>query len=217
MEPRHSRQNSLANQEYPAPATVTYQDSGYSTGPSPSVRRRRRALDGVAAGARPGSLGSSGELSVVSERLMAKRDSRVSLETQLSEGSTPRSSLQALARPGGPRDDRTSSSHSLTPSASNHGDSALSTLAVDGEGCYKATYGKKMSLDASIQSSAENPCQVSCVCVFVCLFVCCHSSRLKEMFYIRDPPHPPSCCCRNNAASSFLLQNQNIPLERHSP
>ncbi|XP_062314672.1 rho GTPase-activating protein 39-like isoform X1 [Osmerus eperlanus] len=162
MEPRHSRQNSLANQEYPAPATVTYQDSGYSTGPSPSVRRRRRALEGVA-GARPGSLGSSGELSVVSERLMAKRDSRVSLETQLSEGSTPRSSLQALARPGGPRDNLTSSSHSLTPSANNHGDSALSTLAADGEGCYKPTYGKKMSLDASILSSPENPCQAGSV------------------------------------------------------
>ncbi|XP_063065232.1 rho GTPase-activating protein 39 isoform X1 [Engraulis encrasicolus] len=91
---RHSRQSSLASQqEYPGPAAITYQDSGYSTGPSPSLRRKNRrrppgGLTGLTGGGggsigglpgglsgghgRPGSVGSAGELSALNDKLMAE-------------------------------------------------------------------------------------------------------------------------------------------------
>ncbi|XP_076839788.1 rho GTPase-activating protein 39 isoform X2 [Brachyhypopomus gauderio] len=69
-EPHHSRQSSLASQEYPGPGPVVYQDSGYSTGPSPSLRRRSRRR-GAGPG-RPGSAGSGGELGALSEQLLAE-------------------------------------------------------------------------------------------------------------------------------------------------
>ncbi|KAL2103729.1 hypothetical protein ACEWY4_000597 [Coilia grayii] len=94
-EARHSRQSSLASQqEYPGPAAVTYQDSGYSTGPSPSLRRKNRRRPpnpgtgtgtgtgpgGLAGGGggvcggqgRPCSAGSAGELNALNEKLMAE-------------------------------------------------------------------------------------------------------------------------------------------------
>ncbi|XP_059836876.1 rho GTPase-activating protein 39-like isoform X2 [Hypanus sabinus] len=66
----HSRQSSMQSQEYPT-SVISHQDSGYSTGPSPSLRRRkgRRTAAGQA---RPGSLGSSSELNVLNEKLMAE-------------------------------------------------------------------------------------------------------------------------------------------------
>ncbi|XP_051933170.1 rho GTPase-activating protein 39 isoform X2 [Hippocampus zosterae] len=74
MEARHSRQSSQASQDF-APstpqATANYQDSGYSTGPSPGLRRKSRRRTGAAA-ARPGSVGSGGELCALNERLMAE-------------------------------------------------------------------------------------------------------------------------------------------------
>uniref|UniRef100_UPI00398F5C2A rho GTPase-activating protein 39-like n=1 Tax=Pristiophorus japonicus TaxID=55135 RepID=UPI00398F5C2A len=66
----HSRQSSMQSQEYPT-SVISHQDSGYSTGPSPSLRRRkgRRTMAGQA---RPGSLGSSSELNILNEKLMAE-------------------------------------------------------------------------------------------------------------------------------------------------
>ncbi|XP_048464369.1 rho GTPase-activating protein 39 [Rhincodon typus] len=66
----HSRQSSVQSQEYPT-SVVSHQDSGYSTGPSPSLRRRKGRKT-MAGQARPGSLGSSSELNVLNEKLMAE-------------------------------------------------------------------------------------------------------------------------------------------------
>ncbi|XP_060692489.1 rho GTPase-activating protein 39 isoform X2 [Hemiscyllium ocellatum] len=92
----HSRQSSVQSQEYPT-SVVSHQDSGYSTGPSPSLRRRKGRKT-VAGQARPGSLGSSSELNVLNEKLMAEmravvgrtatagvRGSRSSLNADLAE------------------------------------------------------------------------------------------------------------------------------------
>ncbi|XP_014001372.1 rho GTPase-activating protein 39 isoform X2 [Salmo salar] len=182
MEARHSRQNSLASQEYPAPAAVTYQDSGYSTGPSPSLRRknRRRALGGGAGGAgqgRPGSVGSTGELSALNEKLMAEmravvsrsntlRGSKASLDTEMSEGSVPRarSPLNSLKKHGGrsaSREDISASNRSLyrAGSGSNHDDVPLSPLVSDGMVRQKRTYEKVDTLEKSItsQNSLSSP------------------------------------------------------------
>ncbi|KAL4655301.1 rho GTPase-activating protein 39-like isoform X1 [Arapaima gigas] len=169
IEARHSRQNSLASQEYPAAATVTYQDSGYSTGPSPSLRRknRRRQLAGQG---RPGSVGSSGELTALNEKLMAEmravvsrsntmRGSKASLDTEMSENSIPRtrSPLDSLKKYGGrvngSRDDVNSSNCSLHRAGStNHGDVPISPLASEGTGRQKRTYEKVDSMEKSATS-----------------------------------------------------------------
>ncbi|XP_030231673.1 rho GTPase-activating protein 39 isoform X1 [Gadus morhua] len=92
MEARHSRQSSQASQDFP-PSTPQppplYQDSGYSTGPSPSLRRKSRRRTGAAGaagtGGRPGSVGSSGELSALNERLMAEMREVVSRSNTMRE------------------------------------------------------------------------------------------------------------------------------------
>ncbi|XP_030625509.1 rho GTPase-activating protein 39 [Chanos chanos] len=151
LEGRHSRQSSLASQEYPGPAAVTYQDSGYSTGPSPSLRRknRRRAVGpssgpgaGSVQGGRPGSIGSSGELNALNEKLMAEmravvnrsntlHGSKASLDTEMSS-------------------DVTTSNRSLYHPGSNHGDGSS---AMEGGGVrQKRTYEKVDSLEKSVTS-----------------------------------------------------------------
>ncbi|RXN30914.1 rho GTPase-activating 39-like protein [Labeo rohita] len=179
LEPRHSRQSSLASQEYPGPAAITYQDSGYSTGPSPSLRRknRRRAALGAGSG-RPGSVGSSGELNALNEKLMAEmravvnrsnalHGSKASLDTEMgseASGSTARSPVSSLkmgARGGESREDVTSSNRSLYRGGSNnHGDVVLSPLVTDGlGGRQKRTYEKVDSLEKSVtsQTSLSSP------------------------------------------------------------
>ncbi|XP_043946099.1 rho GTPase-activating protein 39-like [Protopterus annectens] len=69
IEAHHSRQSSLQSQEYPT--VVSQQDSGYSTGPSPSLRKRRGRRQVVANG-RPGSVGSSSELNALNDKLIAE-------------------------------------------------------------------------------------------------------------------------------------------------
>ncbi|XP_061114844.1 rho GTPase-activating protein 39-like isoform X1 [Conger conger] len=166
IEARHSRQNSLASQEYPAAATVNYQDSGYSTGPSPSLRRKNRRRQ-MAGQGRPGSVGSSGELNALNEKLMAEmkavvgrsntvRGSKASLDTEMSENSIPRArspldSLRKYAGRGGSREDLSASSRSLHR-AGNHGDVPLSPLACEGTGRQKRTYEKVDSLEKSVTS-----------------------------------------------------------------
>lgn len=179
LEPRHSRQSSLASQEYPGPAVVTYQDSGYSTGPSPSLRRknRRRAALGIGSG-RPGSVGSSGELNALNEKLMAEmravvnrsnvlHGSKASLDTEMgseASGSTARSPVSSLkmgARGGESRLDVTSSNRSLyRGGGNNHDDVVLSPLVTDGlGGRQKRTYEKVDSLEKSVtsQTSLSSP------------------------------------------------------------
>ncbi|XP_066528010.1 rho GTPase-activating protein 39 isoform X2 [Hoplias malabaricus] len=179
-EPRHSRQSSLASQEYPGPAAITYQDSGYSTGPSPSLRRknRRRALGAVGLGSgRPGSTGS-GELCALSEKLMAEMKaavsrsaSKASLDTEMgSEASgsvtarSPPGSLRNAARTGtmhGSREDVTVSERSLYRNGGcNHGDVPMSPLALEGGASrQKRTYEKVDSLEkcGESQTSLSSP------------------------------------------------------------
>uniref|UniRef100_K7GIA1 Rho GTPase-activating protein 39-like n=1 Tax=Pelodiscus sinensis TaxID=13735 RepID=K7GIA1_PELSI len=69
LEAQRSRQSSPPAQEYPT--AVSQQDSGYSTGPSPSLRKRRGRRLGAGQG-RPGSVGSSSELSALNEKLLAE-------------------------------------------------------------------------------------------------------------------------------------------------
>ncbi|KFP87342.1 Rho GTPase-activating protein 39, partial [Apaloderma vittatum] len=97
MEAHHSRQNSLQTQEYPT--GVSHQDSGYSTGPSPSLRKRKGRRQGTAQG-RPGSVGSSSELTALNDKLIAEmravvgrsaagRGSKASLDAESLENSIP--------------------------------------------------------------------------------------------------------------------------------
>ncbi|EMP41326.1 Rho GTPase-activating protein 39, partial [Chelonia mydas] len=96
MEAHHSRQNSPQAQEYPT--VISQQDSGYSTGPSPSLRKRkgRRQMAGQG---RPGSVGSSSELSALNDKLIAEmravvgksaacRGSKASLDADMLENAT---------------------------------------------------------------------------------------------------------------------------------
>ncbi|XP_065105949.2 rho GTPase-activating protein 39 isoform X2 [Paramisgurnus dabryanus] len=174
LEPRHSRQSSLASQEYPGPAAVTYQDSGYSTGPSPSLRRknRRRAAMGAGSG-RPGSVGSSGELSALNEKLMAEmravvnrsntiHGSKASLDTEVgseASGSTTRSPLSSLkkgARGGGVLGSREDVAALFRGGVINHGDVLVTDLLA---GRQKRTYEKVDSLEKSgtSQTSLSSP------------------------------------------------------------
>ncbi|XP_041952760.1 rho GTPase-activating protein 39 isoform X2 [Alosa sapidissima] len=196
MEARHSRQSSLASQqEYPGPAAITYQDSGYSTGPSPSLRRKNRrrppgagagaGLAGAAAAAaaagqgRPGSVGSTGELNALNEKLMAEmravvsrsntiHGSKASLDTEIGSetGSAPRARtpLDSLHKygggGGGSREDMSASNRSLYRAAGgSHAELPLSPLAAEGGGRQKRTYEKVDSLEKSItsQTSLSSP------------------------------------------------------------
>uniref|UniRef100_A0A8C9EK79 Rho GTPase-activating protein 39 n=1 Tax=Pavo cristatus TaxID=9049 RepID=A0A8C9EK79_PAVCR len=97
IEAHHSRQNSLQTQEYPT--AVSHQDSGYSTGPSPSLRKRKGRRQGAGQG-RPGSVGSSSELTALNDKLIAEmravvgrsaacRGSKASLDAQSLESGIP--------------------------------------------------------------------------------------------------------------------------------
>ncbi|KAM9859750.1 rho GTPase-activating protein 39 isoform 2-T2 [Aulostomus maculatus] len=178
MEARHSRQSSQASQDFPSStpqATANYQDSGYSTGPSPSLRRKSRRRVGAAGGAggRPGSVGSSGELSALNERLMAEmrevvsrsntmREVRVGLDPEIVERgvvSRTRSPADSLRWYGGggtssagrctSREDLSGAGHSL----SKAGNPALTPLEIPGR--QKRTYEKVDTLEMSINSQAS--------------------------------------------------------------
>ncbi|XP_063153342.1 rho GTPase-activating protein 39-like [Candoia aspera] len=69
MEAHNSRQNSLQAQEYPT--VISQQDSGYSTGPSPSLRKRKGKRHTPGQG-RPGSVGSNSELTALNDKLIAE-------------------------------------------------------------------------------------------------------------------------------------------------
>ncbi|XP_055773271.1 LOW QUALITY PROTEIN: rho GTPase-activating protein 39-like [Salvelinus fontinalis] len=142
MEARHNRQSS---QDFPTPpgprTTTTYQDSGYSTGPSPSLRRKSRRRLG--AGGRPGSVGSSGDLCALNERLMVEMREVVS-----------RSNTMREMKAGGlaAREDVPSASRLLSR-VGNHSIPALAPLEMPGR--QKRTYEKVDSLEKSITSQAS--------------------------------------------------------------
>lgn len=206
MEARHSRQSSQASQDFPSStpqATANYQDSGYSTGPSPSLRRksRRRVGAGGGAGGRPGSVGSSGELCALNDRLMAEmrevvsrsntmREVRAGLDPEMGERvviprtRSPADSLRWYGGGGGrgsaarcaSREDLTGAPRTMK-GASNCGNLALSPLEIPGR--QKRTYEKVDTLEMSVNSQASlsspetpgPPSQVTHI-MFMCVCMC---------------------------------------------
>lgn len=192
IEVHHSRQSSEVSQDYstPPPPTGTYQDSGYSTGPSPSLRRKSRRRMGAATQGRPGSVGSTGELSALNERLMAEmrevvsrsstmRETKASLDSDMLEGCSVQSSPSPLGLPSrfgvgarcSSREDIASSSRSLSR-LGNHACVTLSTLEIPGR--QKRTYEKVDTLEKSVNSqvnlsSPETPGPSSQVCLYYAL------------------------------------------------
>ncbi|KAJ0023254.1 hypothetical protein NQD34_003153 [Periophthalmus magnuspinnatus] len=176
MEARHSRQSSQASQDFPPSTpqpTANYQDSGYSTGPSPSLRRksRRRVGPGAGAGGRPGSVGSTGEL-CAHEKLMAEmrevvsrsntmREVRAGLDNQdmVDRGVVPhtRSPANSLRWYGGGTggSGRSSSREDLNSAGRSLGraNPALSPLEMPGR--QKRTYEKVDTLEMSVTSQAS--------------------------------------------------------------
>ncbi|XP_049327637.1 rho GTPase-activating protein 39 isoform X1 [Astyanax mexicanus] len=173
MEVHHSRQTSQVSQDYstPPPPTGTYQDSGYSTGPSPSLRRKSRRRIGAGIQCRPGSVGSTGELTALNERLMAEmrevvsrsntmRETKTGLDSEMLEGCTVQQSRSPLGSPrrfgGGARcssrEDIASSSRSLSRSG-NYASVTLATLEIPGR--QKRTYEKVDTLEKSINSQVS--------------------------------------------------------------
>lgn len=160
MEVHHSRQGSQGSQDYstPPPPAVSYQDSGYSTGPSPSIRRksRRRIAQG-----RPGSVGSTGELTALNERLMEEmrevvsrsntmRETKTSLDSEMSEGS---SSLRTHSvGQCSSREDVASCSKSLNRTNNNP---SMAFTPLDIPGRQKRTYEKVDTLEESYLSLPE--------------------------------------------------------------
>ncbi|XP_024125079.1 rho GTPase-activating protein 39 isoform X1 [Oryzias melastigma] len=176
MDARHSRQSSQASQDFSSStpqATANYQDSGYSTGPSPSLRRKSRRRV-VAGGGRPGSVGSSGELCALNERLMAEmrevvsrsntmREVRAGLDPEKGEKGvltpSPADSLRwygagaAVPTARCPsREDVAGASRSLKGTG-NYGNPALTPLEIQGR--QKRTYEKVDTLEMSISSQAS--------------------------------------------------------------
>ncbi|XP_035244580.1 rho GTPase-activating protein 39-like isoform X1 [Anguilla anguilla] len=166
MEARQGGPGGLASPECPSATPLHCQDSGYSTGPSPSLCRQSRRRPPAAQG-RPGSMGGGAELDALSERLMAEvraavsrsstvRDSRASLDTQASGSSAPNPPRARSSRCSGSREDVASSSHSLYRPGS-HGDAPRSPLVPEGPGRQKRTYEKVDTLEKLGLSSPGTP------------------------------------------------------------
>ncbi|XP_075428660.1 rho GTPase-activating protein 39-like [Ascaphus truei] len=168
MEAHHGRQSSLP-QDYPT--VVSQQDSGYSTGPSPSLRKRkgRRQATGQA---RPGSVGSSSELNALNDKLIEEmrsvvgrsatcRDSKSSVDTEMLENPIPadgnkvRFQMDPLKKcvGRGSRDDITASSRSLYRPVAESRESCNGELTAQQEVVrQKRTYEKIDFLEKKITS-----------------------------------------------------------------
>ncbi|XP_052425568.1 rho GTPase-activating protein 39 isoform X1 [Carassius gibelio] len=162
MELHHSRQGSQGSQDYstPPPPAVSYQDSGYSTGPSPSLRRKSRRRMGAGAQGRPGSVGSTGELTALNERLMEEmrevvsrsntmRETKTSLDSEMSENSSSQRT-HSVGRCSS-REDIASCSRSLSKT-SNHSSMVFTPLEIPGR--QKRTYEKVDTLEKSVTLSS---------------------------------------------------------------
>ncbi|XP_051532355.1 rho GTPase-activating protein 39-like isoform X2 [Myxocyprinus asiaticus] len=162
MEVHHSRQGSQGSQDYstPPPPAVSYQDSGYSTGPSPSLQRKSRRRMGSGAQGRPGSVGSTGELTALNERLMEEmrevvsrsntmRETKASLDSEMSDGFSTQRTLSVGQCSS--REDLASSSRSLSRTG-NHTNEAFTPLEIPGR--QKRTYEKVDTLEKSVALSS---------------------------------------------------------------
>ncbi|XP_048879737.1 rho GTPase-activating protein 39-like isoform X1 [Brienomyrus brachyistius] len=155
-EGRHNRQGSLALQERPPGVGLSYQDSGYSTGPSPGQRRksRRRPPTGQGWG---GSIGG-GDLGALNDRLVAEMRARSSC---LGPGApvvpppprSPPRSLHGLTAGPSPEDGAVGPPGSL---ARRHCDvSPTPTATADGAGGHKRTYEKVDTLEKGTNSQSS--------------------------------------------------------------
>ncbi|OCT60597.1 rho GTPase-activating protein 39 [Xenopus laevis] len=172
MEAHHNRQNSLP-QDYPT--VVSQQDSGYSTGPSPSLRKRKGRRQGNVQ-IRPGSLGSSSELNALNDKLIAEmrtvvvrntagQGSKTSLDTALLEHSIPPDGnrvwfqTDALKKGSGrgSRDDMSASSKSLYRVGPENRENNQGEMAVQQEVVrQKRTYEKIVTSQISLLSSESS-------------------------------------------------------------
>uniref|UniRef100_A0A8C4YBW5 Rho GTPase-activating protein 39 n=1 Tax=Gopherus evgoodei TaxID=1825980 RepID=A0A8C4YBW5_9SAUR len=172
MEAHHSRQNSPQAQEYPT--VISQQDSGYSTGPSPSLRKRkgRRQMAGQG---RPGSVGSSSELSVLNDKLIAEmravvgksaafRGSKGSLDVDILENATSTGSSKVRFQSDHlkkgviqlSRDDVTSSNRSLHRQGLERRGSFSNDPATQQDVVRsKRTYEKMDSLEKNVTSQTS--------------------------------------------------------------
>ncbi|KAM3922758.1 rho GTPase-activating protein 39-like isoform 2-T2 [Leptodactylus fuscus] len=166
MEAHHNRQNSLP-QDYPT--VVSQQDSGYSTGPSPSLRKRKGRRQGTVQ-TRPGSVGSSSELNALNDKLIAEmrsvvcrttavRGSKTSLDTDMIENIAPdnnkvrfqtESLKNCMGR--GSRDDLTSSSRSLYRPGTETRDYKAEAVAQPEVVRQKRTYEKMDFMEKKVTS-----------------------------------------------------------------
>ncbi|XP_015263716.1 PREDICTED: rho GTPase-activating protein 39-like [Gekko japonicus] len=172
MEAHHSRQNSLQTQEYPT--VISQQDSGYSTGPSPSLRKRKGRRQAPGQG-RPGSVGSSSELSALNDKLIAEmravvnrsaacRGSKGSLDAEmlenanLPEGNKIKFQSDRLKKCSSrsSRDDVTSSNRSLYRPRMNSRGSLSNDPAIQQDTVrQKRTYEKIDSLEKNMASQTN--------------------------------------------------------------
>ncbi|KAM7150653.1 rho GTPase-activating protein 39-like isoform 1-T1 [Macrochelys suwanniensis] len=172
MEAHHSRQNSPQAQEYPT--VISQQDSGYSTGPSPSLRKRkgRRQMAGQG---RPGSVGSSSELSALNDKLIAEmramvgksaacRGSKASLDADMLENATSTGSSKVRFQSDHlkkgviqrSRDDVTASNRSLYRQGLERRGSCLNDPATQQDIVRsKRTYEKMDSLEKNVMSQTS--------------------------------------------------------------
>ncbi|XP_063000783.1 rho GTPase-activating protein 39-like isoform X2 [Elgaria multicarinata webbii] len=182
MEAHHSRQNSLQAQEYPT--VISQQDSGYSTGPSPSLRKRKGRRQAPGQG-RPGSVGSSSELSALNDKLIAEmravvnrsaagRGSKGSLDAEmlenanLPEGNKIKFQSDRLKKCNSrsSRDDVTSSNRSLyRPRMDSRGSLSNDPALHQDTVRQKRTYEKIDSLEKNVASqinlSSSGTAQIS--------------------------------------------------------
>ncbi|XP_042622320.1 rho GTPase-activating protein 39 isoform X1 [Cyprinus carpio] len=162
MEVHHSRQGSHGSLDYstPPPPPISYQDSGYSTGPSPSLRRKSRRRIGAGAQGRPGSVGSTGELTALNERLIEEmrevvsrsntmRETKASLDSEMLESSSSQRT-HSVGRCSS-REDIASYSRSLSIT-SIHPSMAFIPLEIPGR--QKRTYEKVDTLEKSVTLSS---------------------------------------------------------------
>uniref|UniRef100_A0A493TY35 Rho GTPase-activating protein 39 n=1 Tax=Anas platyrhynchos platyrhynchos TaxID=8840 RepID=A0A493TY35_ANAPP len=172
IEAHHSRQSSLQTQEYQT--GISHQDSGYSTGPSPSLRKRKGRRHGTGQG-RPGSVGSSSELTALNDKLIAEmravvgrsaacRGSKASLDAQSLEGGIPAESSKVRFQSDhlkkcinrSSRDDVSASNRSLyRPGMESRGSFPNDVAAPQDTVRQKRTFEKIDSLEKNVTSQTS--------------------------------------------------------------
>ncbi|XP_059589300.1 rho GTPase-activating protein 39 isoform X2 [Alligator mississippiensis] len=170
IEAHHSWQNNLQTHL----TVISQQDSGYSTGPSPSLRKRKEKSQ-LAGQRRPGSLGSIRELSVLNDKLIAEmravvgrsaacRGSKASLDAEVMENTLSAESSQVRFQSDqlkkgviqNSRDNITSSNRSLGRQGMESKGSFPNDPAMQQDTVrQKRTYEKMDSLEKTVTSQTS--------------------------------------------------------------